>query len=498
MGPHQPLSRCDHQPRRPTPIFVPLRQSRRREKLTLILARLPLSPQAARPPFSELLVEASPFAEMNRKMAQMLHERQVQLVQQQQQQQPRMEQHSPRREGHRPTTAGASTRPKVTCAMLNETERMLLKAPNRHKSMLSAGLIFPTEQTTPPRSAVGSRPRPCSATPHGIHSIASSPAAAVRAANSRAAAHAVRSPTRQAAWGAGAVPAPPTLSPRAQSGGAGGSGMEYGDNYGSKPVRPSTAHPAGSHGTHGSGSHGHAVELEPSGGANGAGSSGGGVPSALRQVAATNKARLYGEVAPASGGYPGHHAERPGTGARERPGTGGRERPGSGYVPSGQRPGSGQPGRRHSTNDEYTSRGAPYGHHHTHANGAVGGVGMGYPGYPHATGAPYQQNHNMGGAGAAGHPYHGGGHHHTQQRAASAGMQRGDRPSSAAPLTGNGAAGARRRTARTAPAAATAAMPSWGMPPPVGARPGAGMPRPSTVVERSRSGSSTGCEAGSA
>ena len=44
--------------------------------------------------------------------------------------------HSPR---SRPGTAGQGTRPKVTCAMLNETERMLLRAPNRHKSMLSAG-----------------------------------------------------------------------------------------------------------------------------------------------------------------------------------------------------------------------------------------------------------------------------------------------------------------------------------------------------------------------
>ena len=46
--------------------------------------------------------------------------------------------HSPRRD-NRPNTAGQVARPKVTCQMLNETERMLLKAPNRHKSMLSAG-----------------------------------------------------------------------------------------------------------------------------------------------------------------------------------------------------------------------------------------------------------------------------------------------------------------------------------------------------------------------
>ena len=71
---------------------------------------------------------------MNRKMAAILQERQAQLAQ-----------HAPARvdgQAHsprRPGTAGQGTRPKVTCAMLNETERMLLRAPNRHKSMLSAG-----------------------------------------------------------------------------------------------------------------------------------------------------------------------------------------------------------------------------------------------------------------------------------------------------------------------------------------------------------------------
>ena len=73
---------------------------------------------------------------MNRKMAAILQERQAQLAQQP----TRGDSHSPR--NYRPSTAGATsqgTRPKVTCAMLNETERMLLKAPTRHKSMLSAG-----------------------------------------------------------------------------------------------------------------------------------------------------------------------------------------------------------------------------------------------------------------------------------------------------------------------------------------------------------------------
>ena len=73
----------------------------------------------------------------NRKLAAALEARQGQLAAQQHAP-ARLEQHSPR-QGHRPNTAGQATRPKVTCAMLNETERMLLKAPNRHKSMLSAG-----------------------------------------------------------------------------------------------------------------------------------------------------------------------------------------------------------------------------------------------------------------------------------------------------------------------------------------------------------------------
>jgi hypothetical protein len=86
---------------------------------------------------------------LNRKMATILAERQAQLAREQQQQQATREGvHSPR--GHRPCTAGATqgTRPKVTCAMLNETERMLLKAPNRHKSMLSAG----ARRAVPPHS----------------------------------------------------------------------------------------------------------------------------------------------------------------------------------------------------------------------------------------------------------------------------------------------------------------------------------------------------------
>jgi hypothetical protein len=76
----------------------------------------------------------------NRVRNQILEQRQEQLAREQQQQRERGPQpaspHSPR---SRPGTAGQGTRPKVTCTMLNETERMLLRAPNRHKSMLSAG-----------------------------------------------------------------------------------------------------------------------------------------------------------------------------------------------------------------------------------------------------------------------------------------------------------------------------------------------------------------------
>lgn len=70
----------------------------------------------------------------NRRMNAILQERQAQLAQHV----PAAARidHSPRA---RPGTAGQGARPKVTCAMLNETERMLLRAPNRHKSMLSAG-----------------------------------------------------------------------------------------------------------------------------------------------------------------------------------------------------------------------------------------------------------------------------------------------------------------------------------------------------------------------
>jgi hypothetical protein len=89
--------------------------------------------------FKSLLLEAS-GAMQNRVRNQILEQRQEQLAREQQQQRERGPQpaspHSPR---SRPGTAGQGTRPKVTCTMLNETERMLLRAPNRHKSMLSAG-----------------------------------------------------------------------------------------------------------------------------------------------------------------------------------------------------------------------------------------------------------------------------------------------------------------------------------------------------------------------
>jgi hypothetical protein len=110
--------------------------------------------------------------------------------------------------------------------------------------MCSAGLIFPSEATsaTPQaRPANGAAPpargsRPCSATPHGAaHASTSGPQVA-------------KSPTRQAAWGAGAVPAPPKLSPRHGAAAAyAAAAAEYGDSYGApvcppKPVqRPSTA-----------------------------------------------------------------------------------------------------------------------------------------------------------------------------------------------------------------------------------------------------------------
>ena len=92
---------------------------------------------------------------MNRKMAAILQERQAQLAQHapaRNDGQPHA--HSPRRPG----TAGQGARPKVTCAMLNETERMLLRAPNRHKSMLSAGPC--------PTPALGDRLGRQAASPH--------------------------------------------------------------------------------------------------------------------------------------------------------------------------------------------------------------------------------------------------------------------------------------------------------------------------------------------
>jgi hypothetical protein len=140
-------------------------------------------------------------AMQNRRTQHLLDERQLELRKLAQQPRPEPHQLSPR-SGARPNTAGQGTRPKVTCAMLNETERMLLTAPSRHKSMLSAGtapraanatpppaahrersgvpspvlagLIFPTESAPSTGRPAERRPRPCSAAPHP----AASPAAA--------------------------------------------------------------------------------------------------------------------------------------------------------------------------------------------------------------------------------------------------------------------------------------------------------------------------------
>ena len=116
------------------------------DKLNHVIDRVLLADPAAALRGAPTAARGGPSAMMNRKMAAILQERQAQLAQHSPT--ARMEHHSPRR----PVTAGQAARPKVTCAMLNETERMLLRAPNRHKSMLSAGPSAPTAASLPPPS----------------------------------------------------------------------------------------------------------------------------------------------------------------------------------------------------------------------------------------------------------------------------------------------------------------------------------------------------------
>ena len=179
---------------------------------------------------------------------------------------------------NRPNTAGGQvTRPKVTCQMLNDTERMLLKAPNRHKSMLSAGrptpllfaphtlcrmrprhtqspciavarhslmrsscagLIFPTESSPPSGRSAERRQRPGSAAPHAI-----SPAAASNASGMRRA-HASTTPTLPS-YTLVHPPTHPPTSPRSPLTGTGCIGR-------SRLTGRALAHPPGGVGRRGS------------------------------------------------------------------------------------------------------------------------------------------------------------------------------------------------------------------------------------------------------
>ena len=374
---------------------------------------------------------------MNKRVAAILADRQRELnaVQQARLSQQEQQGRSPR--DYRPLTAGAGrgARPKVTCAMLNETERMLLKAPNRHKSMLSAGtppdgplscgarggerapasgsqraraplrppmraglivkaprvskpapppphslaylsragLIFPTENASPPRPSAG-RSRPCSAAPHASQQAAAAAgmAGARRGhAGARGGHHPPNSPTRQAAWGvpAGGGALAPKLSPRMAA-------EPYADTYGaanSRPLRPSTAAAAmqvrggvaGAAAGDGSGRGG-----AGSGGGAGASAGGGGVPSALRPNAATAavKNRAYTE-----GGHP------PGAPA----GALGGERPPSAHH-RGPHAAIAMPGGQAAQPQQHHAYALPHGHPHPHGHPPHP---HGHPPHPHGHGA---------------------------------------------------------------------------------------------------------------
>ena len=408
---------------------------------------------------------------MNRKMAQILQERQAQTTAYMP---ARLEgQHSPRR----PVTAGANARPKVTCAMLNETERMLLRAPNRHKSMLSAGahgpaplsttsavgapphllcsrsdrvrpsltrppadvpagLIFPTESASPTTQQQKSqRARPCSA-------AAAPTSANGMSANSIRRGAMNRSPTRQAAWGAGAVPAAPKLSPRLTRHEAAyaAAAAEYGDSYGApvgppKPTRPSTAGPRHSSGTAGGAGGGlHAGHECASVASNG---SGGAVP--LRCVSA-GKGR-YAEPGgmPASAAHGG--AERSAERACRSAGGGG----GGGYTTTGSHGGS------HS--GSHGSTGPPGSTGHSSGGYHLGGGAGAHCGHHcgHASGAPYQASGGQRG-GVDGH--HGGAPPHHHPSSSSSASQQPPQPPPLAPPAAAAAAAAVAATSRVGARAA--------------------------------------------
>ena len=94
------------------------------------------------------------------------------------------------------------------CRHLSTLKGCSLSCVLNPSALSRTGLIFPTETTQPTGRTAERARRPCSAAPNPTSPGASSNLA-------RRPVHASgRSPTRQAAWGAGSIPAAPTLSPR--------------------------------------------------------------------------------------------------------------------------------------------------------------------------------------------------------------------------------------------------------------------------------------------
>lgn len=251
----------------------------------------------------------------------------------------------------------------------------------------------------------------------------------------------MRSPTRQAAWGAGAVPTAPKLSPRQPN------SVDYGENYvPSRPQRPSTANAVTGRGASsacaGGSRHEAAVAGSTSSGT-GASTGGGAALASQRQVTAS-RARLYGEAAPS--------CSKDLSGADSR----GRSA-GSGSLSGGGDGMSGGPPRitaeangAHSNGHRSSHQAPPPPHQHRPGGG---GPGRGGADMHAATGAPYAQSCQGG------------------LRPASAGVARPhERPSSAMPLANGGGANA------------TGGGSSKNVPMPAGQRPGAQMIRPSTVA----------------
>ena len=162
--------------------------------------------------------------------------------------------------------------------------------------MLSAGLVFPTENSSTSGRNAERRSRPCSAAPPSMSMGASS--------NFQRRTPTTHSPNRQAAWGAGAVPTAPKLSPRLSRHEHLRVGRPEYDIHPAarpqRPSRPSTANPVVRGAATGCGHCGQVAPPESSShlacyGGRDVSSAGAGVAHGVKQIA-TNKARLYGDA----------------------------------------------------------------------------------------------------------------------------------------------------------------------------------------------------------